>query len=757
MVDLRKMAPADLVRLLNTVGEAGSLSTRKLYEHRQAAGYRIGADKTVNLARYAAWLIDNRHSKAPARTKEEQYERRKEAARSRQAQMARSGRDIGPLPELTDPERRAACAMDLRCFCETYLSATFYMGWSDDHLRAIAKTEHAVLKGGLFALAMPRGSGKSSLSEAAALWAMIFGHRRFIFIVGAEGEAAKEMLESIKIEIESNTLLAEDFPEVCYPIERLEGIVNRSAGQTLDGKRTRISWTADEICLPTVHEKPGAIVRVAGITGRIRGAKYKRSDGEPIRPDLVIVDDPQTDASARSVSQSATRERTLAGAVLGLAGPGKKISGMMPCTVVVPGDMADRILSKELHPEWSGERTKLVYDFPTNKELWNKYAEIRADNLRRDNTITEATAFYEKHQTEMDVGAKISWPERFNSDEISGIQYAMNLLLQDEESFWAEYQNEPMSTKEEEHQLTADEIGSKVNGYAQASIPTDVSRVTAFVDVQGALLYYVVCGWTDDFTGYVLDYGTYPEQNSRYFTLRQVKDNGTTIFDTAPGSGQEGAWYQALQGLTDQLCNTKWLRDDGSWAAIERLLIDANYGESTDLVYQFCRESDHAKVIHPSHGQYVGAKNKQFSDFSKRRGERLGLNWRMPPPKEKKIRYVLYDTNWWKTFIHNRLGMTHGDRGSLSLYKGSLQHHRQFSEHCSAEYREKVTARERTVYEWQLPPSKPDNHWWDCLVGSAVAASIAGAQIPEIANTVKKTEKSIKLSELRKQKRGHRA
>ena len=30
--------------------------------------------------------------------------------------------------------------------------------------------------------------------------------------------------------------------------------------------------------------------------------------------------------------------------MLGLAGPGKKISGIMPCTVIRPGDMADRIL-----------------------------------------------------------------------------------------------------------------------------------------------------------------------------------------------------------------------------------------------------------------------------------------------------------------------------------------------------------------------------------------------------------------------------
>jgi hypothetical protein len=33
--------------------------------------------------------------------------------------------------------------------------------------------------------------------------------------------------------------------------------------------------------------------------------------------------------------------------------------------------------------------------------------------------------------------------------------------------------------------------------------------------------------------------------------------------------------------------------------------------------------------------------------------------------------------------------------------------------------------KEMTLWEWPLPRS--DNHWFDCLVGSAVAASMLGA------------------------------
>src|SRR5262245_62454854 len=112
--------------------------------------------------------------------------------------------------------------------------------------------------------------------------------------------------------------------------------------------------------------------------------KYKRADGRSVRPTLVVLDDPQTDESARSLSQCAARESILAGAVLGLAGPGKKISGIMPCAVIRPADMADNILDRDTHPEWNGERTKMVYSFPTDTKLWQHYDAIRAESLRQE-------------------------------------------------------------------------------------------------------------------------------------------------------------------------------------------------------------------------------------------------------------------------------------------------------------------------------------------------------------------------------------
>jgi len=341
--------PSELCQLLNSTYLGEVIGERQLRRHRTRAGLRIAArddPRRVDLLRYVAWLATERHKPRPDRL--DGYDAHRERALARSKAQSLSGRDIGELPEVVDPQRkaRAECGGGgFRFFCETYFAQTFTMAWSDDHLKVIAKIEQAVLEGGLFAMAMPRGSGKTTLCEMACLWAILIGARGFVALIGADEEHAANMLDSIKAELENNELLLADFPEVVYPIHCLEGIHQRAGGQLYLGQQTHIGWTAKEIVLPAVDgsRASGAIIRVAGITGRIRGMKHKRPDGQSVRPSLVLIDDPQTDESARSPSQCATREKILEGAILGLGGPGEKIAGLMTITVVRPDDMADQI------------------------------------------------------------------------------------------------------------------------------------------------------------------------------------------------------------------------------------------------------------------------------------------------------------------------------------------------------------------------------------------------------------------------------
>jgi hypothetical protein len=82
----------------------------------------------------------------------------------------------------------------------------------------------------------------------------------------------------------------------------------------------------------------------------------------------------------------------------------------------------------------------------------------------------------------------------------------------------------------------------------------------------------------------VLDYGAYPDQKRPYFTLRDARPTLTGIM---PSGGVEAAIYAGLETLTGQILGRAWRRDDGADLRVERCLIDANWGSSTDVVYQF--------------------------------------------------------------------------------------------------------------------------------------------------------------------------
>ena len=745
-INPRKLTPVMLARLLNSTPFGEVINERQLRRHRTRAGYTIGDAKTVDLFRYAAWLTLEylKPQDDPA-----SYDEIKRRQAERNAEMVRAGQDIGEIPDVVDPERRAKAGQSFRFFCETYFPEVFYLPWSNDHLRVIAKIEKAVRTGGLFAMAMPRGSGKTVLCQTAVVWAALTGAAPFVCLVAASAERGKDLLENVKVWLETNSRLNDDFPEATYPIHCLERIVHRQKGQKYQGEPTRIEWSADKIVLPTIpgSRASGVVISCSGMKGSdIRGQNHARPDGKVVRPQLVMVDDPQTTESAWSPSQSQRREAILAGDVLGMAGPGKKIAGLMACTVIRPDDMADRLLDRDKHPEWQGERTKMVYAFPTNEKLWATYAETRADSLRNDGDGSEATEFYHQHRDEMDAGAIIAWPERHNADELSAIQHAMNLKLRDEGAFFAEYQNEPTVEAEGDEMLSVDEIAAKTNGYRRGEIPLACNHLTMFIDVQGKALFWLIAAWEEAFTGYVVDYGVWPDQRRAYFTLNDVQ---ATLGRATPGAGMEGKIYAGLEKLTIERMGRMYRREGGAEMRIDRCLIDANWGQSTDVVYQFCRQSTFAGTILPSHGKYVGASSVPFSEYKRKRGDRVGHHWRIPNTTGKRqVRHVLVDTNYWKSFVHARLAVAMGDSGCLSLFGRDEKAHRLLADHLTAEYRVQTMARDRTVDEWKLRATRPDNHWLDCLVGCAVAASIQGANLEGMQPYRQARPTAIKLSEL---------
>jgi hypothetical protein len=677
-------------------------------------------------------------------------------------EISQTSREIGPLPLPADPGRRLACSLDPKLHLLTYHPTQFYLPFSTDQLELIEVGKKVILDGDLAAVAMPRGSGKTTICEGLAEWAIVNGHRRFAMLISSEAEMAKASLESIKRELETNDLLGEDYPEVQHPLQALEGIVNRAAGQILGGDRTHIRWKSDRITLPTVNlqtwlerrelarfvrpdgysRSSGTSLRCAGITGQIRGTKIKTAGGDSIRPDLVLIDDPQSDMSAFSDTECRKRERIIAGAVLRLAGPGRKIAALAPCTVIRKEDVADNLLNRQRNPQWKGRRYKALYSLPEKMDLWDRYANLRQGSLMAGGDGAEATAFYSEHQKEMSAGAKVSWPERHNPDELDGLQHCMNKRIDDPRAFAAEDQNEPLPEVEEDvEQLTVDQICVKINKVKRGLCPPGCTAVTAFIDVQASALFWAAIAWEPDFTGYIVDYDIFPPQPRTHFRLRDVK---RTLQSTLKIADMEAAIYKGLELVGGILIGKRWPRQGGGelgGLGTDKLIIDANWGDSTEVVYQYCRQFPAGQVL-PWHGRGITAGALPMHEWAQKTGERRGVNW-LISPSPKGTRKIMADTNFWKSFLMTRLRTPLGARSCLSLYGDRPLTHRLLAEHVTAEAPVNTSGRGRQLVEWKQKPNHPDNHWLDCVVGCCVAASTVGIKLAVLTGAKPRKRKTL--------------
>ena len=651
----------------------------------------------------------------------------------------------GRIGRVANPRRRKRASASFRRFCETYFAARFCKAWSADHLRIIDRMELAAQHGGQIAIAMPRGSGKTTLVEALVVFAVLTGLREFVCLIGATGGASIEMLDSIKTELETNELLLADFPREAGPFAALEGEARRCNGQRFKGKRTHIQWKMDRLTFASIpgSKASGAVIRVAGITGRVRGMQHTRPDGSKIRPSFVVLDDPQTDESAMSQQQTAMRERIISSAVLALAGPGVKITAVMLCTVIAKRDLADKALDRTLHPEWQGERTKMLYQFPANMEAWNEYKRIWAEDKAAGGDGSVVTEYYRENREAMDAGAQVAWAERYEPDQLSAVQNAMHWFLTNRSGFLANAQNEP----EEDSALISGRVdprsvAERWNGRPAGEIPLRTEHLTAHIDVHDELLYYAVAAFEPGFSGVIVDYGTSPKQPEPYFALSNVHRPLSAVY---PNRGKEGTIYAGLEELLLRILTQSYRRDDGQTMAVGLALVDAGY--VPDVVAKVVRALNRGPQLMPAKGFGISASRKPYNQYKPEAGVRAGQHWRIMPAPGTRLPTANIDTNWWKSHWRDRLRTPVGDPGAVTLFGQRADQHRLWADHCGSEYPVETIGPWGKVEEWKTEPNR-DNHWWDCGVGCCVAASILGVTMPEWAENTPRKRRVVSLGEL---------
>jgi hypothetical protein len=728
-------------------------------------------------------------------------ERTKERSRERFGAAA----DIGPIPQIRNRPRRESCRLDLHRFLVTYFPASTGLSeFSGDHRRAISRLQTCILEGGQFIEAMFRGSAKTTIGENATAWATLFGHRKFVPIFGGDSAAAEGNIDSIKLELSENDLLYEDFPEVCHAVRALEGKAQRCASQThvpgnvegfepasverYDGQEafeakpalTHIGWTSDTIIFPTIilpdgpSVSSGAIIAAHGLLGASRGMKHKRPDGSQQRPDFVFLDDVQTDESARSPSQVDKRLSIIRKNILRLGGHGRKIAVFMAATVIERGDVPDQLLDAKKNAAWQGERIPMVRKWaggrpamgPDREKKWSgSDAHERlwlGDYKRKRETYDpellgdqerahrEATEFYRANREAMDEGSVVTWQHCFDpAIELSALQHAYNILIDDgAQTFASECQCEPLVEEEgNEQQLRPDEVMGKLNRLPRGVIPLAASRLVVFIDPKADALYWTACAFADGFGGAVVDYGTYPEQGRAYFHSRDISRGRKTLRAVVKGDSVQENVYGGLDRLTNLLMGREWKREDGrTVATIDKIIIDRNWGEVTDTVDTFCRQSAHAAVLIPSRGQFVGATTRPFGDYRPQPGDRVGTNWRIPAATRGAVRALHFDANYWKSFVVARWRTGMGGRGGLTVFGDDPERHKMLADHQCAEFPIEVETKARKVVEFKGRIGV-DNDLLDCVVGCHVGASTLGVTLIDMVKPA--ARKRVKLSQVK--------
>jgi len=182
----------------------------------------------------------------------------------------------------------------------------------------------------------PREHAKSTrMSLAYPLWRVLTGKSRFILLLSASQEMANLFLENIKVELEENERILEDFGD-------------------LKGDK----WKSDFITL-----KNGTAIVSKGAGASMRGIRFRQ-----YRPDLVIADDIMKDDLANSAAQRDKLYRWFKRVVMAL---GKDAFIVVVNTIFHNDDLPSRLLreieSGELK-NWLGLRFSAIT--PEGKPLW---------------------------------------------------------------------------------------------------------------------------------------------------------------------------------------------------------------------------------------------------------------------------------------------------------------------------------------------------------------------------------------------------
>ena len=645
------------------------------------------------------------------------------------------------IPACADPARRAELEADTIEWLHYYFHLTFTYRFTPQQRDMIHSIDHAAEFGGDQAVAASRGEGKTSIGECVATKAVLSGQCRFVVIFSATGGDAQHILDSIKSReeqgLEQNARLALDYPEVCVPILALENVPNRAhyqiiGGVTPTGKEfgpqpSRFSWCGREITLPTVpgSAASGAVIATRGLDAAVRGIKIHGR-----RPDLAIIDDPDTEETVHNEELADKLEKKIDLNIAGLAGQKRRLARVMLTTIRRKNTVSDKFTDPKTKPSWNGRRYRFLIKPPERMDLWEEYITLRQAGMEGgDRFARRAHALYIDDRELMDEGAEVANEHRFDGMtladgtqyEVSSLQRYFNLVSDiGIVAVQTEYDNDP---PEEagliESGITAHRIQKQVSGYGRQIIPPGVVKITQGIDVRKVALHWCVRAWREDATGYTIDYG-----------IEEVfgREGGDEGLDRALGT--------AIRSRMEYIDTNPYKTVGGDTMPVDLTLIDA--GWRTDAIYHACKQIGQ-QIIKPSmgFGRSAGCTSANFNAPVKRsRDRKPGDGWFMSR-RPKGIWLVAMDSDRWKAWEHDRW-MTPTDKpGTMFMWGEGADEptrlswdekaHHSFARHIVSEVEVEEVIKGILKRRWKAKSN--NNHWLDASYAADVAANMVGIKL----------------------------
>ncbi len=642
----------------------------------------------------------------------------KVAQNLRHTRLVEASRRLSRIVKHIDPDARtqavrAQLEKDLPRWLRYHGGDAFSCPFSSDHERVLMKINTAINSGGLFALAMPRGHGKTTILKWVTAYVLLTGRRKYVLVIAATAELAQSIVDFVRSRIiESDTFHAH-YPHVTTYARATDGKAIKARYQLrADGKASGILWSKTTLVFPEVlspygktYPSNGAILEAHGLTGAIRGKWKNTKTGKTLRPDFIILDDPQDRESAESPSQCAMRERIITGDVLGLAGPRKRITAIMPCTIIRKGDLADRFLNHNQHPEWQGETCRLVNEWPTAQNtLWKEYERIYREETGAGRGFAAATEYYRAHRAEMDAGAEVSWPARVRDGEISALQTAENLMIETGPQFWAEYQNEPKDIETMGYRIDPAQVAAHQAPLDKGVVPDRARILVAATDINRAGLRWVVVAFDQQMSAHVCLYGVFP-------------GHADIWPENAPALARAQGIFTALSGLVGLILKYQFTRA----AKIFRpscMLIDRGY--EPEPVHRFCLQASAPFKLIPCRG-YAAQK------YGPRKGTLVGAPHENCHITESPLgQYIAFNADAVREIMQRAWLGDAGIPGGATLYRDDPRQHIEFGEHiCAEKLRQKYQTDNGMRWEWTHGPGDAWD-WADAMSMAYVGAATAG-------------------------------